>query len=73
MGGHKVSDDKVVERYHRSLALLLDAIRLTNRAYVFDNSGETNVWIAEITEGTDIELKTDLIPNWFTQAVLDKL
>lgn len=73
MGGHNVPDGKVVERYHRSLGLLLDAIRLTNRAYIFDNSGETKVWIAEITEGADIELKTDLIPNWFTHAVLDKL
>ncbi|GAA4405953.1 zeta toxin family protein [Nibrella viscosa] len=73
MGGHNVPDNKVVERYYRSLNLLLDAVRLTNRAYIFDNSGETKVWIAEITDGTDIELKTDLIPHWFTRAVLDKL
>ncbi len=72
-GGHPVPDDKVVERYHRSLDLLLDAIRLTSRAYIFDNSGETKVWLAEITNGTAIELKTDLIPQWFTRAVLDKL
>lgn len=72
-GGHAVPDNKVIERYHRSLILLLDAIRLTNRAYIFDNSGQTKVWIAEITEGTHIELKTDLIPNWFSRAVLEKL
>lgn len=73
IGGHPVPDDKVVDRYHRSLALLLDAIRLTNRAYIFDNSGQTKVWIAEITQGVHIELKTDLIPNWFSDAVLEKL
>lgn len=73
MGGHNVPDKKVSERYYRSLDLLLDAVRLTNRAYIFDNSGETKVWIAEITDGTDIELKTDLIPQWFTRAVLDKI
>lgn len=72
-GGHPVPDNRVIERYHRSLALLLDAIRLTNRAYIFDNSGQTKVWIAEITEGIHIELKTDLIPNWFSHAVLEKL
>lgn len=72
-GGHPVPDDKVVERYHRSLDLLLDAIRLTSRAYIFDNSGQTKVWIAEITDGANIELKTDLIPNWFTYSVLEKL
>lgn len=71
-GGHPVPDDKVVERYHRSLDLLLDAIRLSSRAHIFDNSGETNVWIAEITNGTTIELKTGLIPQWFTRAVLNK-
>ena len=73
MGGHNVPDQKVTERYYRSLGLLLDAVRLTNRAYIFDNSGETKVWIAEITDGIDIELKTDLIPQWFTHAVLDKI
>ena len=73
IGGHNVPDDKVIERYARSLSLLLDAVRLTNRAYIFDNSGETNLWIAEITDGTDIELKTDPVPQWFTRAVLDKL
>jgi len=73
MGGHPVPDDKVVDRYYRSLNLLLDAIRLTKRAYIFDNSGQTKVWIAEITDGIAIELKTDLIPNWFTGAVLDRL
>ena len=72
-GGHPVPEDKVVERYHRSLNLLLDAIRFTSRAYIFDNSGETKVWIAEITNGTTIELKTGLIPQWFTHAVLNKL
>jgi predicted ABC-type ATPase len=73
MGGHNVPDEKVVERYYRSLDLLLNAVRLTNRAYIFDNSGETKVWIAEITDGTDIELKTDLVPQWFTRFVLNKL
>jgi len=73
MGGHPVPDDKVVDRYYRSLDLLLDAIRLTKRAYIFDNSGQTKVWIAEITDGAEIELKTNLIPNLFTSTVLDKL
>lgn len=52
-GGHSVPETKIIERYYRSLNLLLDAIILTNRAYIFDNSGQTNIWIAEITEGRD--------------------
>ena len=72
-GGHAVPEDKIIERYFRSLDLLLDAIRLTNRAYLFDNSGESKVWIAEITDGTHLEMQTDNIPRWFEQYVLDKL
>jgi predicted ABC-type ATPase len=40
MGGHSVPEDLIVNRYYRSLDLLMDAIRYTNRAYVFDNSGQ---------------------------------
>lgn len=72
-GGHSVPETKIIERYYRSLNLLLDAIVLTNRAYIFDNSGQTNIWIAEITEGQDIELKSNRIPLWFKKYVLDKL
>jgi len=76
LGGHAVPEDKIEERYHRSLALLMDAIRHTNRAYIFDNSGDNadgkHTWLAEITEGQKLELKTDKIPAWFTRAVLEK-
>ena len=73
MGGHKVPEVKVIERYYRSLDLLLGAIRLSDRAYIFDNSGESKVWVAEITDGTTLELKTNQIPAWVKRFVLDKL
>jgi predicted ABC-type ATPase len=77
LGGHPVPEDKIVSRYHRSLELLIDAIRHTNRAYIFDNSTDSadraHTWIAEITEGRTLELKTDRIPAWFQQTVLAKI
>ena len=77
LGGHAVPEDRIEKRYHRSLELLMDAIQHTNRAYVFDNSGENkdrkHTWLAEITEGQRLELKTDKIPSWFKRAVLDKI
>ena len=77
LGGHPVPEAKIVERYRRSLDLLLPAIRHTNRAYVFDNSGDNTdrgqTWLAEITGGQKLELKTDRIPAWFAEAVLDRL
>lgn len=72
MGKHDVPRDKIIERYHRSLDLLADAVTCADRAYVFDNSDSERVWIAEITDGDEMELKTDLMPFWFTTALLDK-
>ena len=77
LGGHDVPEDRIATRYHRSLELLLDAIHQTNRAYVFDNSGDNkdqkHTWLAEITDGRVLELKSDQIPAWFKRAVLDKI
>ena len=75
--GHAVPEDKIAPRYYRSLDLLMTAIRHTNRAYIFDNSSDSatgaQTWLAEITEGRTLELKTDRIPAWFARAVLDKI
>ena len=77
LGGHAVPEDRIAPRYHRSLDLLMDAIRHANRAYVFDNSRDSRdasgTWIAEITEGRELELKSSQIPAWFRRAVLDKI
>lgn len=71
-GGHDVPEDKIAPRYYRSLDLLRDAIRYSNRAYLFDNSEKKIVWLAEITEGSEMEFKTDSIPQWLQSAVLEK-
>lgn len=77
LGGHTVPEDKIVSRYHRSLDLLMDAVKHTNRAYIFDNSTDNadgrHTWLAEITDGSTLELKSDLAPAWFRKAVLDKV
>ena len=71
-GGHDVPSDKIITRYYRSLDLLRDAIKFTNRAYIFDNSGSELLFLAEITEAENLEMKTDNIPNWFEKYVLEK-
>jgi predicted ABC-type ATPase len=77
LGGHDVPEDRIEKRYHRSLDLLIDAIQHTNRAYIFDNSGDNTeqkqTWLAEITNGRKLELKTGEIPSWFKRWVLDKI
>ena len=43
----------------------------------FDNSGNTrdkkHTWLAEITDGRELQLKSDQIPAWFKCAVFDKI
>lgn len=72
MGGHSVPEEKIIERHQRSLNLLFDAVRYTNRAYIFDNSGDVHVWLAEITDGEELEMKTDFMTTWFKTALWDK-
>jgi predicted ABC-type ATPase len=75
LGGHPVPEEKIRSRYWRSLDLLFEAIQHTDRAYVFDNSrhGSELSWIAEVTDGKEIEFKTSLIQHWFKVQVLDKI
>lgn len=77
LGGHDVPESRIVSRYYRSLDLLLQAIRYTNRAYIFDNSGDNaakaQTWLAEITDGREMELKSEHVPAWFKRSVLDKI
>jgi len=63
-GGHNVPEDKIVSRYYRALSLLREAVCFTNRAFFFDTTDEA-WYFAEITNGTDLDLKSDRIPNWF--------
>ncbi|PHN22119.1 hypothetical protein AO240_24335 [Pseudomonas sp. ICMP 460] len=76
VGGHDVPSGKIRSRYTRSLENLSEAILLSNRAYIFDNSqdGEPSfAQLAEITEGEDIDIVSDTQPAWFKQYVIDKL
>lgn len=72
MGGHSVPEDKIISRYQRSLDLLVEAIQFANRAYIFDNSTHEHIWLAEITDGHLLEMKTDQVPAWFKKALGSK-
>lgn len=74
-GGHDVPEFKIISRYYRSLDLLPAAIKASNRAFIFDNSnnGQSATWIAEITDGQQLTMKTNTTPAWFKHAVIDQL
>jgi predicted ABC-type ATPase len=67
-GGHHVPEEDVLRRYSRSLANLPDAVALSDRARVFDNTsdGEPRP-IFERREGTIVLLRQEL-PTWFRTA-----
>lgn len=75
LGGHDVPEDKIMQRYERSLGLLMGAIKHSSRAYLFDNSreGGDKLWVAEVTDGSELELKCDPMPEWFRKSVWDKI
>jgi predicted ABC-type ATPase len=62
MGGHNVAADKVISRYYRSMDYLIEAIKQADRAYIFDNSGKSLLWVAEIANGEVLEIKSESIP-----------
>jgi predicted ABC-type ATPase len=66
--GHPVNDEIIRSRYYRSLGNLKAAVMLTNRAYIFDNSGKVSELLAEVTGGTHVEVVDEkTLPNWFIQ------
>ncbi|MEN9523236.1 MAG: hypothetical protein RL065_1613 [Bacteroidota bacterium] len=71
--GHAVSPEKITQRYYKSLENLKPTIKLTNRTYLFDNSGAINLLIAEVTNGIDVTMMdTKKVPNWFVKYVIGK-
>ncbi|TGK78188.1 hypothetical protein EHQ31_06580 [Leptospira montravelensis] len=73
--GHNVPPEKIEERYYRSLENLKEAIRLSNRAFLFDTSSATfdKLLFAEVTNGEEVEVFTrDAVPTWFIKYVVDK-
>jgi predicted ABC-type ATPase len=67
-GGHFVPDDKVRTRYTRSLDLLPTAIAVSDRAFLFDNSGDAPELVAESQNGR-LEYRTSHVPRWLDRVV----
>jgi len=71
-GGHNVPEEKIISRYYRSMELLSDAVKYSNRAYIFDNSTLNKVWLAQINEGIQLEFKSEDIPTWMRYYLLEE-
>ena len=69
-GGHGVLEEKIVSRYYRSLNLLLEAVLVSDRAYLFDNSTSAYKWVAEYDGQTgSLMYKDDEVPEWVQKSL----
>jgi len=72
--GHAVAPEIIKSRYYKSLQHLKAAVKLTNRAFIWDNSESTSILIAEINDGINANLiDQGKIPNWFLKYLVNKL
>lgn len=72
LGGHDVPVDKIHNRYFRSLELLYDAIKISDRAFLFDNTAKLT-WVAEVANGHELALYTEDVPGWFVEYIERKI
>ncbi len=70
--GVYINPDDIEKDIRRFDFLDFAAYGVETTAYIFDNSSHEKVWVAEITEGDDLEMKTDTMPHWFKLALWDK-
>ncbi len=70
-GGHDVSDEDVRRRYWRRLANLPEAVRISDRAVLFDNSGDEYRRMLEVRQGAVVWIAAKPAP-WVT-ALRDAL
>lgn len=78
-GGHDVPDDKIEQRYFRSLELMFDAAQIAYQAYFFDNSkdGEDFKLFAHFknVKGEKIwdPIDEKTVPGWFIEYYSKKV
>jgi predicted ABC-type ATPase len=76
-GGHDVPSEKINDRYYRTMNHLYTAFKLSDRAYLFDNTSEKsnnsfNFFVEK--NGKNMYLsETNLVPQWFNEFLLKNL
>lgn len=71
--GHYVSPQIIKSRYYRSLKNLRKAVKYTNRSFIFDNSGQFSILLAEVTDGKKVKIfDSNSLPNWFIKYLIEK-
>jgi predicted ABC-type ATPase len=71
-GGHNVDPERIKKRYISTLQNLYPALKLVDRAYLFDNSDDMFMVAEKDNSELIINVDKEQIPNWFIQYVVNK-
>jgi predicted ABC-type ATPase len=73
LGGHPVPIEKIRSRYKKTLELLSDAVKLADRAFIFDNSEQSQtILLAEKDDG-QLKIFVSEVPKWFDTYLIQEL
>lgn len=72
LGGHRVPEARIRERYRRTLENLYPALLLCDRAYLFDNSGESMDLVLE-SDGKACRMHSEYLPSWVEDYLITPL
>ena len=72
-GGHNVSEEKIIERYYRTMDLLYDAFVIADTAFIFDNSSEDDRSLLIEKKENKLYFLQENIPEWVKIYLLDKI
>ena len=67
-GGHDVPDEDIIRRYNRSLDNMRAILPLTDRAILFDNSGDGHREVASFENGMLVAQK-EPTPSWLARIL----
>lgn len=71
-GGHDVPEEKIIERYYKSLEQLYQAMNVADSAFIFDNSIGQHKMIAQLID-KKLTIMVDYYPKWFEDYYLNKI
>lgn len=77
-GGHDVPAEKIESRYYKTMNNLLEAVKLSDKAFLFDNSEsqENRAYINFANydaAGRQFSYTGDSVPDWFEKYVLNRI
>ena len=72
-GGHNVSEEKIIERYYRTMNLLYDAFVIADTAFIFDNSSEDDRSLLIEKKENKLYFLQENVPEWVKIYLLDKI